>query len=210
MAETIKTSADKFLDILKRKNKKVNVEEIADELKLPLEQVEEWADVLEEHDLIDVQYSPLKGMAIKPRIHEMKQEELKQKVKEIKPKLRPKITLPRITLPSLRRRKIKKRHEVIRGKFMHASELMAQMPRTLEVKHLKKEKTQLQKELKDLQRHVSEIHKAPAKEVKKKRFVKYVAKTEKKAKEIEKRTDMFTRKIRELENTMERHKERRH
>ncbi|GEM_PF-4805914 len=217
MAETIKTPADQLLELLTKAKSKISVEEIADNLKMPIEQVEEWADVLEEHGLVDVQYSPLHGMAIKPKIHQMKQEELKEKVREVKPRLeRPRIAFFKnlkaaLARTQVKRQQIKQKHEVIRGKFIHASEKIGMLPKTHpQVQELKREKISLRKELDDLRKHVSEMHKAPPKEVKKPRFIHYVAKTEHKAREIEKRTDEFTQKIEELEKDIQKHKERRH
>ena len=62
----VETAVDKLLRMVREKGK-VRMKEAAKAFGVPKEQIEEWADILEEHKLILVHYPPLGDAIIKVR-----------------------------------------------------------------------------------------------------------------------------------------------
>lgn len=56
----IRTDVDKLLELVERKGE-VQVKELANELKLPLDVVEEICEALQTHNLLEVKYSIMRG-----------------------------------------------------------------------------------------------------------------------------------------------------
>ncbi|RLG22036.1 hypothetical protein DRN74_01330 [Candidatus Micrarchaeota archaeon] len=48
-------------------NKSVKIKDIVKELQIPDEKAEEWANILADHELIDIKYSPISGMVLESK-----------------------------------------------------------------------------------------------------------------------------------------------
>lgn len=64
MTKKIKTAVDDLIKLLKNKNE-ISIEEASRKLKISVEQIEEWAKVLEEKGFLEIEYSPFTSGKIK-------------------------------------------------------------------------------------------------------------------------------------------------
>lgn len=213
--EVIKTPADMLLEYLKTYGS-VKSTTAAKDLGLTVEQVEEWADVLEEHNLVDVNYSPMNGMVIKSKIVGLKKDHIKMRAKEaVKTKESPKRRLSKLFerlrkrpgVARLKKEQVEASAEEISTKYKEAAGKLETMRGMREALELKKQKEELRRKVEELAKVKEEIARAPPEEVKKVRFFDFIKKTEKKTKEVKKEADEFTRHIEELERAMSKHKE---
>lgn len=220
--ETIKTPVDMLLDYLK-KVKETRSDQAAKALGLTVEQIEEWADVLEEHDLAEIGYSPLKGMiiSVKTPAKVEGEEEVKEEVKEkfkapIKVKRAPGRRFSKLferlrkrpAVAKLKTKKVEKFHVHITDRYNKAAAKLNNLKATKEIIELKKKKEELSKQVQELTRQVKEISRASPEEVKKPRFFDYVRETEKQAKKLKEEADTFADQIESLEKTMIEHRKK--
>jgi predicted ArsR family transcriptional regulator len=212
--ERIKTPADMLLEYLKTFGQ-ARSEAAAKDLGLPVEQIEEWADVLEEHGLVDIDYSPIKGMIIKSKVRGLKKEHIKIKAeKAVKTKESPKRRLSKLferlrkrpRIAKLKKKKVEASAEQIAEKYEQAAAKLETLKGMKEALELKKQKEELRRKVEQLSRETEEIAKAPPEEVKKVRFFDFIKRAEKKTKEVKKETDVFSLQIESLESAMKRHK----
>ena len=79
----IQTTADRLAQYVIKK-KKVLAEDVAKAIGIKIEQVEKWANILEEHGIISVDYSTLHGMILKARL--VAKGEVGKKLEEVRKK----------------------------------------------------------------------------------------------------------------------------
>ena len=107
----IRTTADKLAAYVTKK-KKVSAEEVAKALGIKIEHVEKWANVLEEYDILSIDYSTLHGMILKVRL--VAEKDVEKKFKEAGNKSR----ILKKTIPGI--------EKTIKEEEKHSSELEKQ------------------------------------------------------------------------------------
>jgi hypothetical protein len=79
----LETDIDKLYDIIEEKGK-VNLAEVAKALSSPLEKVRDWADILEEHDMIDIDYPVVGSPVLKKKVvRDKASREIEKKIMEV-------------------------------------------------------------------------------------------------------------------------------
>ncbi|MCK4300815.1 MAG: hypothetical protein KAX80_14835, partial [Planctomycetes bacterium] len=215
----ITTSVDRMMAYI-QKQTKVRSEKCAKDLEIPVDQIEEWADVLEEKGLINVDYSPIKGMVLRlkktiPKIEITKRmEEIKWKKKPKGPGIIQRLKI-KFARPEKKAKELRKLEDKILEKLETSYDLLDEIEKKQkiekkkkkpkEAQKLKKKRVEIEKKMQKVRKEIREIEKAPRKEIKKRRFLEFMRKAEKKAKSIEKETDEFTNKIEDLEKMILKH-----
>lgn len=214
------TSADKMMTYI-QKQEKVRSEKCAKDLKIPIDHVEEWADVLEEKGLIDVEYSPIKGMVLKskgklPSKHAVEKiEEVKLVKKPKRPGLVQRLKV-RFTKPEMEAKRLRKIETDILEKLESSYDLLDELEKRQkkekkkkpkEALELKKEKVEIEKRMQKVRKEIKEIEKAPRKEIKKRRFFEFMRKAEQRAEKMRKETNEFTQKVEKMEKSIAKHME---
>lgn len=216
----ITTPADLLIEYLYYTGK-VGTEKCAKDLGLPLEQIEEWADILEEHGMVDIGYSPIKGMVLKPKkaiqLLKLKPEALKEEIEKLKRSQKsPKRKITKVMeklrkrprVAALKKKKLVKREETIMEKYKESLIKLKKLSEMRKTVKLKKKEAKIREEIKKLGTQVEAIKRAPPVEIKKVRFFDFIKRAEKKAEVVEKELDEFTKKIMALEKSIMKHKER--
>jgi len=215
----ITTSADRMVAYIQKRTK-VRSEKCAKDLEIPVDQIEEWADVLEEKGLIDVDYSPIKGMVLRLK-KTLPLVEITKKMEKIEWKKKPKRLgfVKRLKMkfarPGKKAKELRKLEEKILEKLEGSHDLLdviekkqkkeKKMEKPKQTQKLKEKRIKIERRMKEVREEIREIEKAPRKEIKKRRFFEFIDKTKKKAEKIEKETDEFTDKIEDLEKMILKH-----
>ncbi len=62
--ERVKTKIDEMLEMIE-KNEKISLNKISEQLRVPISIIEEWAKILEEHDVVEIEYPPIGSPIVK-------------------------------------------------------------------------------------------------------------------------------------------------
>ena len=180
----ITTSADRMVAYIQKRTK-VRSEKCAKDLEIPVDQVEEWADVLEEKGLIDVDYSPIKGMILRLK-KTLPMVEITKKMEKIEWEKKPKRLgfvkrlKMRFARPEKKAKELRKLEEKILEKLEGSHDLLdviekkqkkeKKMEKPIEAQKLKEKRTKIERKMKKVREEIREIEKAPRKEIKKSRW----------------------------------------